>query len=217
MAALGLRCCVWAFSKLWPAGATPQLRCAAFSEVVSPVAHRPQARRLIVLARGLHSCDIQTQLPLGMWDLPRPQIERMSPALAGGFFITEPPGKPTSPPLWLPLWVCSQTLYHPEFTLLLRAVSSVPFSISSSITHVSPGTNCVQSFPPVSVRRGDPERRPLPGRPPSLRASAHSIQPTGSLLGPLSRAVGWSPALPSGSQDSPLEARLPPTSLPHWG
>ena len=29
-----------------------------------------------------------------MWDLPRPGIKRMSTALAGGFFTTEPPGKP---------------------------------------------------------------------------------------------------------------------------
>ena len=29
------------------------------------------------------------------WDLPDPGIELVSPALAGGFFTTEPPGKPT--------------------------------------------------------------------------------------------------------------------------
>ena len=29
----------------------------------------------------------------GIWDLPGQGIEPMSPALAGGFFITEPPGK----------------------------------------------------------------------------------------------------------------------------
>ena len=29
-----------------------------------------------------------------MWDLPGPGIEPMSPALAGGFFTAEPPGKP---------------------------------------------------------------------------------------------------------------------------
>ena len=29
-----------------------------------------------------------------MWDLSRPGIEPVSPALAGGFFTTEPPGKP---------------------------------------------------------------------------------------------------------------------------
>ena len=27
-------------------------------------------------------------------DLPKPGVEPMSPALAGGFFTTEPPGKP---------------------------------------------------------------------------------------------------------------------------
>ena len=28
-----------------------------------------------------------------MWDLPRPGIEPVSPALAGGFLTTDPPGK----------------------------------------------------------------------------------------------------------------------------
>ena len=28
-----------------------------------------------------------------MWDLPGPGIEPVSPALAGGFLTTEPPGK----------------------------------------------------------------------------------------------------------------------------
>ena len=32
-------------------------------------------------------------MPCSMWDLPGPGIEPMSPALAGGFFTTEPPGK----------------------------------------------------------------------------------------------------------------------------
>ena len=29
-----------------------------------------------------------------MWDLPGPGLEPVSPALAGGFLTTEPPGKP---------------------------------------------------------------------------------------------------------------------------
>ena len=29
-----------------------------------------------------------------MWDLPGPGMEPVSPALGGGFFTTEPPGKP---------------------------------------------------------------------------------------------------------------------------
>ena len=32
-----------------------------------------------------------------MWDLPNPGIDPMSPASAGGFFPTEPPGKPSPP------------------------------------------------------------------------------------------------------------------------
>ena len=35
-----------------------------------------------------------------MWDLPGPGLEPVSPALAGGFLTTEPPGKPSPPPFW---------------------------------------------------------------------------------------------------------------------
>ena len=41
----------------------------------------------------LSSCGAQAQLLCSMWDLPRPGIEPMSPALAGGFLTTVPPGK----------------------------------------------------------------------------------------------------------------------------
>ena len=34
-----------------------------------------------------------------MWDLPGPGLKPVSPALAGGFLTTEPPGKPTKPTL----------------------------------------------------------------------------------------------------------------------
>jgi len=37
-----------------------------------------------------------------MWDLPGSGIEPISPALAGGFFTTEPPRKPFS--VFLMLW-----------------------------------------------------------------------------------------------------------------
>ena len=60
---------------------------------------------LVVVARGLSSCGsralehrlsscrAQAYLLRGMWDLPRPGLESMSPALAGGFLTTAPPGK----------------------------------------------------------------------------------------------------------------------------
>ena len=59
----------------------------------------------VVVARGLSSCGSQTlehrlsscgsraQLLCGMWDLPGPGLEPVSPALAGGILTTAPPGK----------------------------------------------------------------------------------------------------------------------------
>ena len=49
--------------------------------------HRLQTRRL-------SSCGSRAQLLRGMWDLPRPGLEPVSPALAGRFSTTAPPGKP---------------------------------------------------------------------------------------------------------------------------
>ena len=60
--------------------------------VRGPGSYGPQAPRNSLISGGT-----QTQLPPGMWDLPRPGIKPVSPALAGGFFTTEPPGKPEDP------------------------------------------------------------------------------------------------------------------------
>ena len=49
--------------------------------------HRLQTHRL-------SSCGSRAQLLRDMWDLPRPGLEPVSPALAGGFSTTAPPGKP---------------------------------------------------------------------------------------------------------------------------
>ena len=45
------------------------------------------------LERRLSSCGARAYLLRGMWDLPRPGLESVSPALAGGFLTTAPPGK----------------------------------------------------------------------------------------------------------------------------
>ena len=42
----------------------------------------------------LSSCSSWAQLLHGMWDPPGPGLEPVSPALAGGFSTTAPPGKP---------------------------------------------------------------------------------------------------------------------------
>ena len=60
-----------------------------FTIAAPPVAgHRLQTRRL-------SSCGSRAQLLHGMWDLPRPGLEPLSPALAGRFSTTAPPGKPS--------------------------------------------------------------------------------------------------------------------------
>ena len=69
-------------------------------------ARAPGMRASVVVACGLSSCGLQAlerrlsscctraQLLRGMWDLPGPGLEPVSPALAGGFLTTAPPGKP---------------------------------------------------------------------------------------------------------------------------
>ena len=47
----------------------------------------------VVVARGLSSCGSQAELLRGMWDLPRPGLEPVSPDLAGRFLTPAPPGK----------------------------------------------------------------------------------------------------------------------------
>ena len=62
--------------------------CGPLTVAASLVAeHRLQTRRL-------SSCGSQAQLLRGMWNLPRPGLEPVSPALAGRLSTTAPPGKP---------------------------------------------------------------------------------------------------------------------------
>ena len=56
--------------------------------------HRLQTHRL--QTRRLSNCGSRAQLLRGMWDLPRPGLEPVSPALAGRLSTTAPPGKPPS-------------------------------------------------------------------------------------------------------------------------
>ena len=88
MAVLGLRFCVRAFSScgkwrpLFIAVRGPLTIAASLV-----VEHRLQTRRL-------SNCGSWAQLLRGMWDLPRPGLEPVSPALAGRFSTTAQPGKP---------------------------------------------------------------------------------------------------------------------------
>ena len=51
---------------------------------------------LWALELGLSSCGSQAQMFPGMWVLPKPGTEPVTPALLGRFLTTGPPGKPSS-------------------------------------------------------------------------------------------------------------------------
>ena len=88
MVVVGLRFCARAFSSCGKRGPLFIAVRGPLTIVASLVAeHRLQTRRL-------SNCGSQAQLFCGMWDLPRPGLEPVSPALAGRFSTTAPPGKP---------------------------------------------------------------------------------------------------------------------------
>ena len=67
--------------------------------------HRLQLRRL-------SSCGSRAQLLRGMWDLPRPGLESVSPALAGRPSTTAPPGKPYSAFLNEEIFLLESLFFH---------------------------------------------------------------------------------------------------------
>ena len=84
MAVLGLRFCARAFSSCGKWGPLFIAVCGPPTIAASLVAeHRLQTRRL-------SNCGSRAQLLRGMWDLPRPGLEPISPALAGRFSTTAP-------------------------------------------------------------------------------------------------------------------------------
>ena len=88
MAVSGLCFCARAFSSCCKQGPLFIAVRRPLTIVASLVAeHRLQTRRL-------SSCGSRAQLLHGTWDLPRPGLEPVSPALAGRFSTTAPPGKP---------------------------------------------------------------------------------------------------------------------------
>ena len=87
---LGLHSCVRAFSscsKWGPLFITVRRPLTIAASLV--VEHRFQVCRL-------SNCGSWAQLLRSMWDLPKPGLEPVSPALAGRFSTTVPPGKPNN-------------------------------------------------------------------------------------------------------------------------
>ena len=88
MAALGLRFCARAFSSCGERGPLFIVVRGPLTVAASPAAeHRLQTHRL-------SNCGSRAQLLRSTWDLPRPGLEPMCPALAGRLSTTAPPGKP---------------------------------------------------------------------------------------------------------------------------
>ena len=88
MAVLGPRFCARAFSSFGKRGPLFIAVCGHLTIMASLVVeHRLQKCRL-------SNCGSRAQLLGGMWDLPRPGLEPVSPALAGRLSTTAPPRKP---------------------------------------------------------------------------------------------------------------------------
>ena len=91
----GVSCCG---AQLWGARVSLVVACGLGSYDFQALDHR------------LSSCGARALLLHSMWDLPDPGIEPLSRASAGGFFTTEPPGKPWTQ--WLSMegstWVWQQ-------------------------------------------------------------------------------------------------------------
>ena len=88
MAVLDLRFCARTFSSCGKRGPL-FIAVRGPLTIVAPLVaeHRLQTRRL-------SNCGSRAHLLRGTWDPPRPGLEPVSPALAGRFSTTAPPGKP---------------------------------------------------------------------------------------------------------------------------
>ena len=100
MAVLGLRFCARASPSCGKWGPLLIAVRGPLTIAASPIAeHRLQTRRL-------SNCGSRAQPLRGMWDLPRPGPEPVSPASAGRFSTTAPPGKPPSVYFNFYLFIC---------------------------------------------------------------------------------------------------------------
>ena len=86
MAVLGLRFCARALCSCGKRG-------PLFIAVHGPLTIAAS----LVAEHRLSNCGSRAQPLHSMWDLPRPGLEPLSPALAGRLSTTAPPGKPGSP------------------------------------------------------------------------------------------------------------------------
>ena len=116
MAVLGLRFCARTFCSCGKRGPLFIALRGPLTVAASLVAeHKLQTRRL-------SNCGSRAQLLHGMWDLPRPGLEPVSPALAGRFSTTAPPGKP----LMVVFVVHCMVLSYVSFPIIGHQLSKPP-------------------------------------------------------------------------------------------
>ena len=128
MAVLGLRFCVRAFSSCGKRGPLFIAVRGPLTVAASLVAeHKLQMRRL-------SNCGSRAQLLRGMWDLPRPGLEPVSPALAGWFSTTAPPGKPNI--LYFKVCFVSYKYCYPGFLFISICIDlfSNPLTLSLCVS-----------------------------------------------------------------------------------
>ena len=112
MVCTGAYCCLRTFSSCAEQELLLVAVCGLLIGVASLVAEHDLLGRQasVVVASELSSCGTWALLPRGTWNLPRPGIEPVSPALAGRFLTSGPPGKSYS-------FILTQTF--PRFILFI--------------------------------------------------------------------------------------------------
>ena len=136
------------FLQLQQAGATPS--CGAWASHCGGFSCYG-ARALgvwasVVVVCGLSSCGAWAQLLRSMWNLPGPGLKPLSPALAGRFLTTVPPGKPenwhifffkclvefTSEPIWAQCFIFGKLLIIDSISLI--NIGLFKLSVSSCVS-----------------------------------------------------------------------------------
>ena len=146
---LGLHFCARAFSSCGKRGPLFITVRGPLTVAASLVAeHRLQTRRL-------SSCGTRAYLLRGMWDLPRPGLEPVSPALAGRLSTTAPPGKSSSSflkDIFIKDRILGWQLYSfQHFGDLIPLSSGLYFSVEKMTVSLIAVALKVTSFPPLLV------------------------------------------------------------------